>query len=470
MTISNWVQIGRFATGADTAANGGEYQRADCAPKEMRGNGVISISDWVQAGRYAAGLDEVVAAGGPTAPSSLLPEISGELAANGEQLANRVAQARSVRAAIVGGMSGTITLMLNAQGDENALGFSLLFNPSQWRFISAANGSDASDALLNTNTLQTSRGRLGVALALPANRVFTAGARQLVVLTFEPVAGGSAAPPLALSFGDAPVSREVVAVDARTLAASYAVELSGSTLSLLTSVSAASFRGGDLAREQIIAAFGANLATQIAIADTLPLPTELAGTRVVFTDSRGVTRNAPLFFVSPTQINYQLPAETADGAATVTVTRGGNDFSIGIAFIGAVAPALFTADASGTGLPAATLLRVSATGVLSYEPISRFDTSTNRIVAVPINLGAETDQVFLVLYGTGVRGRSNLPNVSCTAGGVAAEVTYAGEASGFVGLDQLNLRLPASLRGRGTVNVFVSVDGKSANGVTINVK
>jgi uncharacterized protein (TIGR03437 family) len=113
---------------------------------------------------------------------------------------------------------------------------------------------------------------------------------------------------------------------------------------------------------------------------------------------------------------------------------------------------------------------VNAVGVLSYEPILRFDTVTNRVVAVPINLDVESDQVFLVLYGTGVRGRSNLSNVGCTVGGVAAEVTYAGEANGFVGLDQLNLRLPASLRGRGTVGVFVSVDGKLANGVTINVK
>ncbi|HMV49666.1 MAG TPA: hypothetical protein PLD20_35455 [Blastocatellia bacterium] len=95
------------------------------------------------------------------------------------------------------------------------------------------------------------------------------------------------------------------------------------------------YEDGELAREQIVAAFGAGLAAQIAIADRLTLPTELIGTRVIVTDSQGVTRNASLQFVSPTQINYRLPAEISDGAAMVLVMRSGNALSIGIVFVNA---------------------------------------------------------------------------------------------------------------------------------------
>jgi uncharacterized protein (TIGR03437 family) len=72
--------------------------------------------------------------------------------------------------------------------------------------------------------------------------------------------------------------------------------------------------------------------------------------------------------------------------------------------------------------------------------------------------------------GTGFRNRSSLANVTATIGGTNAQVTYAGPQGTFVGLDQANIRIPASLAGRGEVNVVLTVDGKSTNPVVINVK
>ncbi|MFC1453235.1 hypothetical protein ACFLSJ_07840 [Verrucomicrobiota bacterium] len=68
VTVSDWVQIGRFAAGLDTVIHGCEFTKADCAPRPC-GNGRISVSDWVQAGRYAARLDSIQEACGPTSPS-----------------------------------------------------------------------------------------------------------------------------------------------------------------------------------------------------------------------------------------------------------------------------------------------------------------------------------------------------------------------------------------------------------------
>jgi hypothetical protein len=70
VSISDWVQTGRFAAGLDIPNAGSEFQRADSAPRSTFGNGSITISDWVQAGRYAAGLDPVTPASGPTAPGA----------------------------------------------------------------------------------------------------------------------------------------------------------------------------------------------------------------------------------------------------------------------------------------------------------------------------------------------------------------------------------------------------------------
>jgi|GEM_PF-2575028 len=242
----------------------------------------------------------------------------------------------------------------------------------------------------------------------------------------------------------------------------------------VTSVSAASYESDTLATESIIAAFGSGLASTTAAANTRPLPTTLAGTTVKITDSVGTEYLAPLFFVSPMQINYQIPPDAAPGPAIVEVMREDGATSFGIILIDTVAPGLFTADASGKGLASAVALRVKADGSQIFEPIVRFDPSQNKFVAVPIDLGPDlgdaTDQVFLILFGTGIRFRSDLSAVSAKIGGVDAQVLYAGEQSVFVGLDQINVRLPRSLIGRGEVDITLMADSKPANTVKVRIR
>jgi uncharacterized protein (TIGR03437 family) len=245
----------------------------------------------------------------------------------------------------------------------------------------------------------------------------------------------------------------------------------------LATVSAASFLGAELAPESIVAAFGTGLATLTAVAtDTDPdtpgvqLPTELAGTTVGVKDSAGTTRRALLFFVSPTQVNYQMPPLTAPGEGVVTIMSGDGNIAVGTIKIAVVAPGLFTANANGQGVTASVILRVRADGGQSFEPIAVFDTAQGKFVAKPIDLGPESDQVFLLLYGTGFRFRSALSAVSVKIGGVDMEALYAAEAPGFIGLDQSNVRLSRSLMGRGEVDVVLIVDGKPANTVHVSFK
>jgi uncharacterized protein (TIGR03437 family) len=251
---------------------------------------------------------------------------------------------------------------------------------------------------------------------------------------------------------------------------SLTTPLDTTSVAAVTATSAASFVAGSLAPESIGALFGAGLASGTVAASTTPLPTTLGNVQAQVQDSAGTTRSAPLFFVSPTQINFQIPASTATGAATVNVLLNGATVGTGSLAIASVAPGLFAANANGQGVAAAVVFRVKSDGTQSHEAVTQFNASTNRYEAVPIDLGASTDQVFLIGYGTGIRYRSSLSAVTATIGGTNAEVSFADAQPAFVGLDQLNLAVPRSLAGRGAVDVVVRVDGKPANTVTIDVK
>ncbi len=238
----------------------------------------------------------------------------------------------------------------------------------------------------------------------------------------------------------------------------------------VVSVSAANYRGPEVARESILAAFGNAFGTVTMAGATNPLPTELAGVKVVVRDSTGTDRMAPLFFVSPTQINYQVPAGTALGTASVTFFNAFGSSAVGEINVVAVTPALFTANANGQGVAAANVVRVRADGTQAQatEEIVTFDLTLNRWVANPINLGAETEQVFLILYGTGWRGRTAPATVMI--GGLNSEVTFAAAQGQLIGLDQANVRIPRSLTGRGIVSVVFTADSKMSNTVEVNVR
>ena len=221
--------------------------------------------------------------------------------------------------------------------------------------------------------------------------------------------------------------------------------------------------GYRLAPGSIAVAYGQNLATGTGQAGGATLPTTLGGTTVTVKDSTGVSRPAGLYYVSAGQIDYVVPAGTAVGVATVTV---GNKPSA--ALIAAVGPGLFSADGTGKGVAAALAVRASADG--KQVPVPVFQCGSTGCAAVPMDLGASSDVLVVELYGTGIRGRSSLTNVIAEIGGAPAVVAYAGSQPQFAGLDQVNLYVPRSLAGAGEVPVVLTVDGVTANVVTVSIK
>jgi uncharacterized protein (TIGR03437 family) len=242
-------------------------------------------------------------------------------------------------------------------------------------------------------------------------------------------------------------------------ASAVAVFLNISTAPL-TNVNGASFLAGPLAPNSWATAYGNGLATVSQGASALN-QTNIGGTSVTVTDASGVQQLAPLSYVSPTQVNYMVPGGAALGPATVTVSAGGAAVASGSVTIAAIGPGLFLY--GGTNLVAANVLRVHADNSQTVENDYTV-TSSGALVAAPIDLSPATDQVFLVLYATGVRGHSAASNsVTVTAGGVSLPVSYAGAQPQYPGLDQIDALLPQSLAGKGDMVIQVTVDGEMAN-------
>ncbi len=215
----------------------------------------------------------------------------------------------------------------------------------------------------------------------------------------------------------------------------------------LAVVNAASYYGGAVAADSIATVFGRNLALRAESAQAVPLPLAMAGASVTVNGSP-----AQLLYVSDNQINFVIPPAVKPGIASVIVQTAFGGFALGHIPIADAAPAIFTADASGRGDAAAA---ATADGV-TYQPS-------------PFALTVNGKPNYLLLFGTGLR---RAERVSVKLGGVATKVLYAGAQGQYVGLDQLNIELPAGLAEQlssvpSRVEIVVSVNGVEANRTSV---
>jgi len=271
--------------------------------------------------------------------------------------------------------------------------------------------------------------------------------------------------------GDLPVTYGALGATAAGQTDAMVVKLvEGTPVPRIVSLSAASLQS-IAARGSIVSAFGTGLAARTEAASAVPLPTTLAGSVVKIKDSAGKETPAPLFFASPSQINCLVPQDAAAGLAAVTVLSGNQTIATGTLRIEDVAPGLFTANASGQGVAAALALLVAQDQTQTSLSVFQCGSSPGTCVATPLDLGADTDRVFLLLFGTGIQNRRSLATVSATMGGVDVPLLYAGPQGDAIGLDQVNIGpVPASLRGRGETSIVLTVDGKTSNVVTVSIK
>jgi uncharacterized protein (TIGR03437 family) len=185
-------------------------------------------------------------------------------------------------------------------------------------------------------------------------------------------------------------------------------------------------------------------------------PTVLGGTTVTVTDSAGVERLAPILALWWANVSYIVPAGTSNGLATVVVRSSDGYAGKGYLDVRTVAPAPFGLSPYVSGY----VVRVRD-GAQTVE--SSYELCRNGWWCLSVDMGAETDQVYLVILTTGLRNRSSLDNVKVLIGDVEVRAEYAGPQFERAGIDQINLKLPRSLAGRGYLVLQMTLDGNPDN-------
>jgi uncharacterized protein (TIGR03437 family) len=196
----------------------------------------------------------------------------------------------------------------------------------------------------------------------------------------------------------------------------------------------------------IVSIYGGNLArsAQAASVDSSgALPTTVVGTQV-----RIGGRNAPLFYVSPGQVNAQIPFELAPGTHQVTVTTAvGTSSPVGLQ-ISSVSPGIF----AGAVVKAADYAPVTDSNPMQSEEV---------IVIYCTGLGAVTPPAPTGRIAAVSPLSAPVATPTVTIGGRAARVVNAVLSPGFVGLYQVGVVAPEGLA-NGRLPLVLSVSGTNA--------
>lgn len=212
-------------------------------------------------------------------------------------------------------------------------------------------------------------------------------------------------------------------------------------------LSAASFAptGNPISPGEFIALYGTGLASTTATA-LPPYPNSLAGVTVSING-----RPAPLYYVSPTEIDCLVPYATTGSTATIVVQNGANSNTVTVP-VAATSPSVFTMNRAGTG--AGAILHADYSLVSAEKPAAAGET----VVIYLTGMGAVSPAVADgVAGGTSPLNNTAVPlsQISVLFGGVPGRVIYSGLAPGYPGLYQINVTLPAVLPAKGVLPLAI---------------
>ncbi len=189
----------------------------------------------------------------------------------------------------------------------------------------------------------------------------------------------------------------------------------------------------------IVSIFGTNLASTIATAQGASLPTDLAGTSVTINGTK-----APLFYVSPTQINLQVSWSIQwvyfdySQASVVVTTLAGSSVPVQVPLFQS-GPSLFSQDGSGCGQ--AVALNISPDGSVSVNSNSNSAAPGDFISLYGTGIGAPVKPPADGTFSSGLASLESQPEM-VLGGNTLQAVQYTGLAPFLVGVDQINLQIP----------------------------
>ena len=199
----------------------------------------------------------------------------------------------------------------------------------------------------------------------------------------------------------------------------------------------------------VLAIFGSSLADTTWVASGVPLPVQVSGFSVTI---GGV--NAPLYYVSPGQLNVQIPYETPVNQPSILTVNNNGSTATTTLTLASAAPALFT-DGNGEIVPTATVARGGI--------VTLYLTGAGAVTPAIATGAAPPDGTPVELLPAPVQ------KTTASVGGVAGVIEFAGIPTALVGVAQINLRIPATAP-LGTQGVVVSIGGMASVPALIFVK
>ena len=264
---------------------------------------------------------------------------------------------------------------------------------------------------------------------------------RAAVLAFNPSTGSGASTPKNFNIGSPPKTVSAAFVNAANPAAGNAV-----------------------APRSIASLYGTNLASSVVAAGAPPLPYTLAGTMV----TSGVN-SVPLFFVSPGQINLQVPLVAAPSTQSLTVIQGVQSATVQVQ-IKAYAPGIFTTNGGGAGQASAVIANTATLAAPAGTTTDSRPARAGEYISIYCTgLGDTNPRPALGSPAPGNPPAVTLATPSVTIGGMPATVQFSGLAPGFVGLNQVNVQVPNGVTPGNAVPVVLSIGGATSNVATIAV-
>jgi uncharacterized protein (TIGR03437 family) len=221
-----------------------------------------------------------------------------------------------------------------------------------------------------------------------------------------------------------------------------------------------------VAAGSIASVLGSSLSSVQAVASTIPLPATLASASFQIGG-----RAAPLFFVSPSQVNLQIPWELAgQPQAMVTATVGATLSYQHMMSLAPFAPGLFTLDEANSSQGVVTIAGTPLFAAPQSVPVSRPAHPGELIAVYCTGLGAVSNQPATGTAAPASPLSVTIATPTVTVGGILAQVAFSGLAPGAVGLYQVNVQVPVGAPAGDAVPVILSIGGVASNTVTIAVQ
>jgi len=246
------------------------------------------------------------------------------------------------------------------------------------------------------------------------------------------------------------------------------LQYAGAPLTIGAVANGASNATGAVAPGEVVVIYGSGLGpaalAQFQLGGNGLVPTIVGGTSVLFNGAAG-----PVLYSSATQVAAIVPFGISGASATVTVVYQGQSSTAASLKVASTAPAIFTANASGTGPAAALNFPGGAVNDAGHPA------NAGNVISLYITGAGQTNPASVDGQpgGDGTPGKPfSLPLVpiSVTIGGKSAVVQFAGDAPGVVaGVMQVNAVVPAGLPAGPAPVVVQAGAASSQSGVTISV-